>query len=202
MPPLCSPGVSGCRDAWQQGPRLRLVTNLFAQQFEALRALSLDRHLRICMRQHVATRYARVGTLVSSFPQRTFYHGVSDAADLRSRGVGTKPGFRRASTGEFTGISSGPSAGGAGSSALSVLAYFAIFLCSILGFLAVVWLVVEHAGSRAIPSRQMAILSFILGRRRLFVITIISAWIASVFWLASSDCNAATAIAAKLASIF
>ena len=55
------------------------------------------------------------------------YYGVEDAAETRSSGVGTRPGFRFTSTGT-AGISSGPSAGGAGSSAFSVLAYFAAIL--------------------------------------------------------------------------
>jgi hypothetical protein len=56
-----------------------------------------------------------------------YYYGVEDAAETRSSGVGTRPGFRFTSTGT-AGISSGPSAGGAGSSAFSMLAYFAAIL--------------------------------------------------------------------------
>jgi hypothetical protein len=59
------------------------------------------------------------------------YYGVEDAAESRSSGVGTRPGFRFISTGT-AGISSGPSAGGAGSSAFSMLAYFAAILCSLV----------------------------------------------------------------------
>ena len=59
------------------------------------------------------------------------YYGVEDAAESRSSGVGTRPGFRFISTGT-AGMSSGPSAGGAGSSAFSMLAYFAAILCSLV----------------------------------------------------------------------
>ena len=58
-------------------------------------------------------------------------YGVDEAAETRRSGVGTKLGLRFTSCGASAGISSGPSAGGAGSSALvSVAAYFAVSLCS------------------------------------------------------------------------
>jgi hypothetical protein len=60
-----------------------------------------------------------------------YYYGVEDAAETRSSGVGTRPGFRFTSTGT-AGTSSGPSEGGAGSSPFSTLAYFAAILCSLV----------------------------------------------------------------------
>jgi hypothetical protein len=86
-------------------------------------------------------------------------YGLPEAAESRSKGEGTKAGLRFRSDGPTEDTSSGPSAGGAGST-LSVLAYCWRILSSRVPFFVV--LVVAHAGSNARASRQEAILIFIL----------------------------------------
>lgn len=92
-------------------------------------------------------------------------YGVREAAQYRSRGEGSNVGLWSTSDGASAGISSGPSAGGAGSAVVvSALAYLALSRCSSDWCSAVVVEVVEQAGSNARLRRQAAICIFISER--------------------------------------